>query len=77
MYFFFLLRAYSFNWKYILWHSVVFLHAFERKIQNINSKSKKYSAEPGNELLGITDAKEEIIMSNKNYFETEDRRVCP
>lgn len=38
---------------------------------------KKYPARPGNALLGITDAKEEIIMSNKIYFQTADRRVCP
>lgn len=49
------------------------MHAFKRKIQNIPTP-KKYSARPGNALLGITDAKEEIIMSNKNYFETED--IC-
>lgn len=57
-------------------HSVVFLHAFERNIQNIPTP-KKYPARPGNALLGITDAKEEIIMSNKIYFQTADRRVCP
>lgn len=54
------------------------MHAFERKIQNIPTP-KKYSARPGNALLGITDAKEEIIMSNKNYFETADhnfRTAC-
>lgn len=43
------------------------LHAFERKIQNIPTP-KNYSARPGNTLLGITDAKEEILCRIKNIF---------
>lgn len=54
-----------------------FCMLLKEKFKILIQSPKKYSAEPGNELLGITDAKEEIIMSNKNYFETEDRRVCP
>lgn len=54
-----------------------FCMLLKEKFKILIQSPKKYSAEPGNELLGITYAKEEIIMSNKNYFETEDRRVCP
>lgn len=70
--FFFSILIYSFNWKYILWRtlSISFqLHfaCFWRKNSKY-SNSKKYSSRPGNTLLGITDAKEEILCRIKNIF---------